>query len=164
MTAMKFRHSITYDATAAEVHAMLADPAFRQQSCDAQGVLSAEISIEPDGDGMRVVIDQVQPTAGVPSFAKRIVGETTRAIQTEEWTDPTEATLTVETPGKPAELSGRLTLTESGTSTVETFEGEARAKVPLIGGKLESLLADLFTKGMDKEHAAGVAWLKGERR
>jgi hypothetical protein len=33
----------------------------------------------------------------------------------------------------------------------------------LIGGKLEALVADLFKAGMDKEHAAGVAWLKGER-
>lgn len=164
MTAMKFRHEITYDASAAEVYAMLMDPAFRQRSCDSQGVLSAEISIEPQGSGTTVVIDQVQPTAGVPSFAKRIVGESTRAIQTEEWAEPTSASMTVETPGKPAELSGRLTLTESGTSTVETFEGEAKSKVPLIGGKLEGLLADLFRRGMDKEHAAGVAWLEGERR
>lgn len=163
MTAMKFRHEITYDASAAEVYAMLMDPAFRQSSCDSQGVLSAEISIEPQDGGTLVVIDQVQPTAGVPSFAKKIVGETTRAIQTEEWADPTSAEMTVETPGKPTHLSGRLTLAERGTTTVEAFEGEAKARVPLIGGKLESLLADLFKQGMDKEHVAGVAWLKGER-
>jgi hypothetical protein len=35
--------------------------------------------------------------------------------------------------------------------------------VPLIGGKLEGLLADLFKSGMNKEHTAGVAWLAGER-
>lgn len=163
MTAMKFRHEITYDAPAADVYAMLMDPEFRRRSCDAQGVLSAEISIQPEGSGTKVVIDQVQPTAGVPSFAKKIVGERTRAIQVEEWTDPTSATMTVETPGKPTHLSGRLTLTERGTTTVEAFEGEAKAKVPLIGGKLESLLRDLFQQGMDKEHVAGVAWLKGER-
>lgn len=160
---MKIRHEITYDAPAAEVYAMLTDPAFRQKSCDAMGVLSADISIEPHGAGATVVIDQLQPTAGVPSFAKKIAGESTRAIQTEEWSDPTSAAMTVRTPGKPTEITGTLTLTETGSTTVETFEGEAKAKVPLIGGKLESLLADLFKAGMDKEHAAGVAWLKGER-
>jgi uncharacterized protein YndB with AHSA1/START domain len=160
---MKFRHEISYDAPPAEVYAMLTDPAFRQKSCDAMGVLSADITIEPEGEGARVVIDQVQPTSGIPSFAKKIAGESTRAIQTEEWADGRSATLTVRTPGKPAEINGRLTLTETGSTTVETFEGEAKAKVPLIGGKLEGLLADLFKAGMDKEHAAGVAWLKGER-
>jgi uncharacterized protein YndB with AHSA1/START domain len=160
---MKFRHEITYDAPAAEVYAMLTDPAFRQRSCDAMGVLSADITIEPHGPGATVVIDQVQPTEGVPGFAKKIAGESTRAIQTEEWVDGLWATMTVQTPGKPTEISGRLTLTETGTTTVESFEGESKAKVPLIGGKLEALVADLFKAGMDKEHAAGVAWLKGER-
>jgi uncharacterized protein YndB with AHSA1/START domain len=160
---MKFRHEITYAAPISEVYAMLTDPAFRQKSCDAMGVLSADISIEVDGPTAQVVIDQVQPTEGVPSFAKKIAGQSTRAIQTEEWADGTVATLTVKTPGKPTEITGRLTLTETGASTVEAFEGEAKAKVPLIGGKLESLVADLFKAGMDKEHAAGVAWLKGER-
>jgi uncharacterized protein YndB with AHSA1/START domain len=160
---MKFRHEITYDASAAEVYAMLTDPAFRQKSCDAMGVLSADITIEPRGRGAKVVIDQVQPTEGVPGFAKKIAGESTRAIQTEEWVDGLSATMTVQTPGKPTEISGRLTLTETGATTVESFEGESKAKVPLIGGKLESLVADLFKAGMDKERAAGVAWLKGER-
>jgi uncharacterized protein YndB with AHSA1/START domain len=160
---MKFRHEITYDAPAAEVYAMLTDPAFRQKSCDAMGVLSADITVEADGPTATVVIDQVQPTEGVPAFAKKIAGESTRAIQTEDWAEGTRATMTLRTPGKPTEISGRLTLTETGSTTVEAFEGEAKAKVPLIGGKLEALVADLFKAGMDKEHAAGVAWLKGER-
>jgi hypothetical protein len=92
---MRFRHEITYDAPAAEVYAMLTDPAFRQKSCDAMGVLSADISIETDGPDARVVIDQVQPTEGVPSFAKKIAGESTRAIQTEEWTGANQAAMTV---------------------------------------------------------------------
>jgi hypothetical protein len=163
IAAMKIRHEISYDAGPAEVYAMLADPAFRQRSCDAMGVLSAEVSVEPAGDGMKVHIDQVQPTSGIPSFARAFAGDTTRAVQVEEWADPTRATMTVETPGKPAEISGTLTLAPSGAGTVETFEGEVRVKVPLIGGKLEGLLAGLFKAGMDKEHDAGVAWLAGER-
>ena len=127
------------------------------------GVVSADVTITPEGQGMRVVIDQVQRTEGIPSFARKFAGETTRAVQTEEWEDATGAALTVETPGKPSSLHGRLTLTAAGGGTVETFEGEAKVKVPLIGGKLESLVADLFRAGMDKEHEAGVAWLGGQR-
>jgi hypothetical protein len=40
---------------------------------------------------------------------------------------------------------------------------EVKVKVPLIGGKLESLMADLVTQGMDKEQEAGAAWLAGDR-
>ena len=37
MTAMKMRHEIRYDASPADVYAMLSDPAFRQRGC-AMGV------------------------------------------------------------------------------------------------------------------------------
>jgi hypothetical protein len=165
MTAMRFRHEMRYDATAAEVFAMLADPAFRKKSADAMGVISAEISITPAdvGEGMDVHIDQVQPTTGVPGFAKRFAGETTRAVQVEEWSSGRQATISIRTPGKPTSIEGTLDLTESADVTTETMEAEIRVKVPLIGGKLESLMADLVATGMEKEHAVGTAWLKGER-
>jgi uncharacterized protein YndB with AHSA1/START domain len=163
MSAMKLRHEISYDAPAADVWTMLSDPAFRQKSCEAMGVLSSTIAIEPVGEGMKVRIDQVQRTEGIPSFAKKFAGDTTEAVQVEEWSDRRNATLTVRTPGKPTEITGTLTLSEEGGRTVETFDGECRVKVPLIGGKLEGLMSDLFRKGMDKEHQAGVAWLGGAR-
>lgn len=158
---MKFEHSVHYDATVAEVYAMLADPAFREKSAASMGVISADVSITPDGEGMRVVIDQVQPTEGVPSFARKFAGETTRAIQTEVWTGPGGGSITIETPGKPSSMSGNLTLTESGAVTTETMTGEVKIKIPLLGSKLEALMVDLIKSGMDAEHEAGVAWLKG---
>jgi hypothetical protein len=126
-------------------------------------VVSANISVDHDGDGMRVRIEQVQRTDGIPSFAKKFAGETTEAIQVEEWADPRSATMTVTTPGKPTRITGTLSLDGDGARTVETFEGEVKVSVPLIGGKLEGLMAELFRKGMDKEHSAGIAWLAGER-
>jgi uncharacterized protein YndB with AHSA1/START domain len=163
MSAVKVRHEIRYDASVEEVYAMLSEPDFRRRSCEAMGAESAEVSIEPVGDGMRVHVDQVQRTDGVPAFARKLVGETTRAVQDEVWSDHGNATLRVTTPGKPTEISGRLTLAADGAATVETFEGDVTVKMPLVGGKFESLLARLFRSGMDKEHTAGVSWLAGAR-
>ncbi len=163
MRIMKLRHQIVYDASAAEVYAMLADPDFREASTSAMGVISADISITPKGEGMSVHIDQIQPTAGVPNFAKKFAGETTRAVQIEEWSSPTGGTISIKTPGKPTTVTGTLALTESGGRTTETMDVEVKVKVPLIGGKLESVMAGLVVSGMDKEHGAGVAWLRGER-
>jgi hypothetical protein len=163
MRNMKLRHEIRYDAPLADVFAMLSDPAFRQASADAMGVVSADVTISRDGEGISVHIDQVQPTEGLPGFAKKFAGATTRAVQTEKWSSPAGGTITIETPGKPTSISGTLALTESGGVTTETLEVEVKVKVPLIGGKLESLMAGLVTKGMDKEHTAGVAWLGGKR-
>lgn len=163
MTGMKFSHEIHYDASPDEVFAMLSDPSFRQRSLDAMDAKATEIKVEARGEGMSLRIDQEQVTAGVPSFAKKFAGETTRVIHSEEWPSSSSGTLTIETPGKPTSLTGTLTLKPSGSGTAEVFDGEIKVKVPLIGGKLESLMADLFTQGMDKEHAVGVAWLAGDR-
>jgi hypothetical protein len=161
MRVMQLRHEITYDAALADVFAMLSDTAFRQASADAMGVLSADVTITPRGEGLHVVIDQVQPTEGVPGFARKFAGATTRAVQTEEWDSPSGGSIKIETPGKPTSISGTLRLTEAGGRTTEVLDVQVKVKVPLVGGKLESLMGDLVTQGMDKEHAAGVAWLEG---
>ena len=54
-------------------------------------------------------------------------------------------------------------LVEDGDGTLDTFEGESRAKIPLVGGKIEKLLAEKLVLGWNVEHRAGVAWLRGER-
>jgi len=160
---MQLRHEIVYDAPLADVFAMLSDPEFRQRSAEAMGVISEDVTITPKGDGIDVRIDQVQPTEGVPKFAKKFAGETTRAVQTEKWDSPSGGSISIETPGKPTSIKGTLALSESGGRTTETLDVEVKVKVPLIGGKLESLMADLVAQGMDKEQTAGAAWLAGDR-
>jgi uncharacterized protein YndB with AHSA1/START domain len=163
MAAMRIRHDLHYDASPEAVFAMLTDPAFRNRVCDAMDVVSREVSTDPGSDGTTSVrIDMLQRTKGLPGFARKVVGEESRVIQSEQWSGHT-ADLSVEMPGKPGHVTGRTTLSSEGSGTVETFEGEVKVSIPLIGGKLESLVAGLFTDGMDAERAVGVAWLKEDR-
>ena len=161
---MRFSHELTYDAAPEEVYAMLADPSFRERVSLAREVVSFDVTVTPSDSGFTLVNDQVQPTAGLPSFAKKFAGETTKAIQREEWSSPSDAVLTIETPGKPTSMKGTITLTPSGAGTVERVELDIKVKVPLIGGKLESLMADQVREGMDVEQQVGAAWLRGENR
>ena len=68
----RITHDLTYDAPLADVAAMLADPAFREEVCAHQGVLRSSVDIEPDGDGFRARIEQVQAAQGIPSFALEV--------------------------------------------------------------------------------------------
>lgn len=180
MAAMKIRHQLNYDASPDEVYAMLADPAFRTRVCEAMDTVSQEVSVDRGGTGGRtatddtdgtdgtdgaltVRIDMVQRTVGVPGFAKKIVGDQTRIIQSEHWTGRRAADLELEIPGKPGHVRGRITLSGDASGTVETFEGEATVNIPLVGGKLEGLIHRLFVDGMDTEQRVGAAWLAGER-
>jgi hypothetical protein len=160
---MKVTHTATYAAPADEVRAMLRDPSFREYAARATGVLEVEASVEDTAEGHVVTIDQVQPTDGVPAFAKKFAGETTRAIVTEAWSSPTDGTVVVRTPGRPTEISGSYVLEDLGDSTRIVFEGEVKAKVPLIKDKLERLIAQFFLEGKEGEQSAGNAWLAGER-
>ncbi len=160
---MKFHHELTYAASPDEVFAMLSDPAFREKVCAAQEVISADITLTPSGGGFTLVSDQVQNTAGLPAIAKKIAGDTTKAVIKEDWKDASGGSLEIIAPGKPTSATGTIRLTPSGSGTTEVVELEVKVKVPLIGGKLETVMADNIRSGMDVEQTVGVAWLAGER-
>ena len=160
MCAMKFRHELSYDAPPDQVFAMLADPAFREAACAAMEVISADVQLDRDGEGFTLVVDQQQNTKDLPGFARTFAGESTQAIQREVWLSPTTGDLTIESPGKPASAKGTIRLEEAGSGTREVVELEIKVKVPLIGGKLEKLMAEKVASGMDVEQRVGAAWLK----
>ena len=159
MSRMKLRHENVYDAPAADVYAMLIDPAFRKRIAAATDAVSCDAAF----GGGKLVVREEQAVKGVPGFAKKIVGESTTAIHTEVWTDGTSATFEIETPGKPTHISGTTTLTESGGRTTQVYDLEVKASVPLVGGKLEKLIHDLTKDGFVVEGEVGRAWLAGER-
>jgi len=159
---MRFRHELSYDASPVEVFEMLADPAFREKVSVAMDVVSADVSIDRSEDGFRLTSDQVQRTEGLPSVAKKFAGETTRAIQVEEWRDAAGGSLRIDAPGKPSSIVGTIELLPDGSGTIEVVELEIKVKVPLVGGKLEGILEEQIRKGMDIEHEVGKTWLKGD--
>ena len=157
---MKFRHELSYDASPASVYEMLADPEFRRQTCAAMEVISVDVQLDRDEDGFTLVIDQEQNTKDLPGFARAFAGESTHVIQREVWQSTTTGTLVIESPGKPISSNGTIRLEPSGAGTTEVVELEIKVKVPLIGGRLEKLMAEKVAEGMDLERSVGVAWLK----
>lgn len=155
---MKLEHSVRYDASPEDVLAMLTDPAFRSKVAEAQQARSADVTV----DGGTVRLELVTPNTDIPGFARAFAGETTRSIVTERW-DGLSAAFSVETPGKPSGISGTRSLVADGDGTLDTFSAEAKAKLPLIGGKIEGLIISQFKQGTATEHTVGVAWLAGQR-
>lgn len=159
MWHMLLTHSVRYDAPAADVYAMLTDPAFREKSATAQGVTSVDVSVE----GGDVRLEMQQPTTDLPGFARKVVGENSNVVQTESWNGVDTADFSITMPPLPGSITGTRVLKADGDGTLDTFEGQAQVKIPLIGGKLENLICSKLTEGWDNEHALGVAWLAGER-
>lgn len=147
--------TLTYDAPADAVSAMLLDPAFREAVLGRQHVARGSASVE----GEVVTIEQARSSAGVPSVARKFVGDEIVIVQTETWSSSRRADVEIAIPGKPGEVSGVVTLTEADGRTTETIDLEVIVRVPLVGGKIEAMIADLLSHGLDREHQVGVEWL-----
>lgn len=161
---MRFRKELTYDADADDVFEMLSDPAFREKVAQAQKALSVDVRLTRSSQGFSLVTDLEQNTKGLPAIARKITGDTTRAVVAEEWASPDGGTVSITAPGKPTRAEGTISLEPgAGTGTVEVVELDVQVKVPLVGGKLEQLMADNIGAGYDIEHQVGEAWLAGER-
>jgi hypothetical protein len=158
-------HTLTYPGTTvADVYAMLADPAYRKAVGEYQRVIDFSCDITPTGNGMQVRLEQAHGTDRIPSFAQKLVGGEIRFVQEESWSSPSAADIHVSIPGKPGEMNGATTLTQAGADVVQQIDLAVKVGVPLIGGKLEELVAGFVTKSFDAENKVGVKWLRGEWR
>jgi hypothetical protein len=157
--ATRLTYDLTYDAPLTDVGEMLMEPAFREQVCDAIGCVRKEVTIGPDGGRQKVVVDMVQATQGIPGFAKKFVGDEINIVQREKWASTEEADLTVTIPGKPGEMTGTITLVESGGTTTETVDVGIKVNIPLVGGKIEALISGLLQKALVAENEAGRDYL-----
>ncbi len=158
-------HTLTYPATTVEdVYAMLADPAYRKAVGDYQRVTDFSCSITPSASGMRVRIEEAHSADRIPSFAQRLVGGEIRFVQEETWTSHSAADIHVTIPGKPGDMTGATSLAQSGADVVQQIDLAVKVSIPLVGGKVEDLVAGFVTKAFDAENKVGVTWLRGEWR
>lgn len=155
----RLQHELTYDAPMAEVAEMLADTSFREEVCDYIGVKRAMVSIDSDDNGMEVTIDQVRTAQGIPSFAKKFVGDEINIVQRESWSSPAEGDITVTIPGKPGDMKGTARLSESDGVTTEAVDMRVKVNIPVVGGKIEGLIADLLLKALKAENEVGRDYL-----
>lgn len=156
MSAMKkLMKTLTYDASTDAVGAMLDDPAFREEVLRQQRVVRG--SADVDGDVVR--IEQVRSAGDIPSFARSFVGEEIVIVQAETWTSATTADVAIAIPGKPGEASGTIRLAGSGGRTTQTVDLAVSVRVPLVGGKIETMIVELLGHALDVEHRVGQEWL-----
>lgn len=152
-------HRLTYDAPVERVAAMLRDADFRREVCDAIGMTRVKVTVQEDGDNAEIVLDQWQHTIGLPSFARRLVGDETNIIQAESWTGPAQGDIVVTVPSKPGDMSGTAVLSEEAGVTTETVSMTIHVGVPLVGGKIETMLGDMLLEALETENRLGRDYL-----
>ena len=164
---MRLKAELRYDSEPAEVFAMLTDPAFQERKLAATGALEQHVEVATRDDGGAVVTTRrTMPTDQVPDLVRNLVGRTLTIVQVEDWAPAAggggrAGTVTAEVSGAPVRLTGTLRLAASGAGTVETLDGELKAKVPIIGGRIERAAEPAITAAIEVEEREGRAWLAG---
>jgi hypothetical protein len=157
---MRFEHVNRYAAAADTVLTMLTSAEFREQVCVRQHALDHDVDVKGSGPGAVVVIARTQSLDGAPGVATKMVGDTVRIVQREEWRTATEADFAMEIPGKPGRLDGGIVLRDNGDGTTEqVYSGEVKVHVPLVGKKLEQLISSILERALVREGQVGASWL-----
>src|SRR3954453_17569886 len=144
---------------------MLTDAAFQERKCTATGALESEVEIErfPDG-GATIRTRRTMPTDQIPDFVRSFVGQTIDVVQVDDFGAPDvdgrrEGNVIVEIKGAPVRFAGSLALGPSPAGTLETVDGDIKASVPLVGGRLERPLEPALRSAIRVEQREGTAWL-----
>jgi hypothetical protein len=147
-----------------DIFAMLTDRAFQDRKLGQTGALSWEVEIRLDSGGAVITSQRALPTDQVPDAFRALVGAQISITQTETWgpAGPDGArtgSLVVEVAGAPIRMNASLSLGPAGAGTVERVDGELKARVPLIGGKIERSAEPAVRAAIDAEERIGQAWL-----
>lgn len=164
---MRLTDEIRYDADRARVFAMLTDADFQERKCAATGAVDCEVSIErfPDG-GATIRTQRTMPTDQLPDFARPFVGKTVLIVEVDDWQPPDpdgarEGSVVVEIKGAPVRFAGSLALraVSGDAGTLEAIDGDIKASIPLVGGKMERALEPALKAAIRVEEREGRAWL-----
>lgn len=162
---MRITETIDYAAAPDAVFAMMTDEAFQAQKCADAGALSHDVAVSTVGDGARIVVNRDLPTDRLPDFAKSLVGQTLSTTETwelggAESSGGRRGTLVVEVKGAPIVLRSNVVLAPSGAGSLITVEGELKASIPLLGGRIEKAAAPAVINALRNEQRTGSHWLR----
>jgi len=159
---------IQYPASVEAVYAMLTDKAFQDRKLERTGALSWTVDIRPEGAGSVVTSTRALPTDQIPDAFRAFVGSQITLTQTETWGAPEAdgsrtGTLVVQIGGAPVRFDARLRLAPSGAAaaagTLESIEGDLKASVPFLGGKIEKGAEPAVRAAIEAEERIGQEWL-----
>lgn len=162
--ATKISGELRLAADPAAVYAMITNPDYVKEKNERTGGEDVKVNVDDQGaDGASIEVSRVLP-AEIPSFAQKFVGEKIQTVQNDKWApanaDGTyDGTTAVDFGKAPMSLKGTFHIEADGDGSVLYVKAEAKASVPLVGGKLENVLAEQFQRAVRKEQEIATEWL-----
>ena len=167
MRPVQIEAAVVFPAQPDVVFAMMTDESYVSRKAEAMGALEHDVTVAllPNG-GATIRLQRTLP-AVVPDFVRPLVGETIEVVQTEEWAaagpdGDRRGRLSASISNAPVKLSGTISLsTNSPHSSIHRVDVDVRARVPLLGGKIERAIGEVILLAARKEEEVGGRWLTG---
>ena len=142
---MKFDDKHVLTKPAKTVMKMYSDKAFFERKYKELGAWDIEVLEHSKSDkAFRIKCRfQIKNDAPLPDFAKKFLGESMSVTQTDTW-DLVRMTghIDTELKGTPVKVSADMALKDQGAGSVNEMKWNVSCGIPLIGGKLESVVGN----------------------
>ncbi|MFC3892234.1 DUF2505 domain-containing protein [Lentzea rhizosphaerae] len=157
--ARRIEHHTTSPHSAEKVFGALVDETYLRDRLAEIGGTNAELVMFTTTEvRTSYQLKQGVPAEHLPSMAKSLLGGDLVIQRIENWA-ALAGTVEVTLGGVPGRLDGAFTITDNGSGSKLTLTGEVKVSIPLMGGKLEKLIAEQVTVLLDKESEFTSEWL-----
>jgi uncharacterized protein DUF2505 len=159
--ARRIEHHTTSTWPVQDVFTALVDETYLRDRLAALGGTDARlVSFSKDDGRTSYQLKQGVSAEHLPSVAKGLLGGDLVIHRTEVWTEAgTTGTVEVTLNGVPGRLDGTIVLSEHQGGSRSTLTGQVKVSIPLMGGKLEAMIAEQVVKLLDKENEFTTEWL-----
>lgn len=162
--AKHIEHSWTLPADPAAVFAMLTDESFQRAAGDAAAAVTVSATVAEEGPDTVLHTVRTMSTEGVPSAFKSMIGDRLEIVIEQRWGAAASdgartGTMHLEVRGKPVTFDGPCSLTPGGEGSQLTVAGDVRCTLPLVGGRVESVVAPALLQGFKVEEQQGRVYL-----
>lgn len=160
----RIEHSATYPFSAAQVHAALTSEQYWRDRLAEVGGDGATLDEVTVGDGtIAVRMTQAIPAEHLPGVVTKIRPGDLIIKRSETWAglsgDDATGTFAAEVQDAPAKINGTQKLSAEATGAKVEVAAEAVVKIPLVGGKIESAIADEVLDLIEREREFTHSWL-----
>jgi Protein of unknown function (DUF2505) len=160
----RIEHSASYSSSPAAVHAAVTDVAYWRARIAAVGGRRATVDSADVADGGIVIrVTQTISADYLPSVVRKIRSGDLAVQRTETWgaLDGTSAsgTFAAIVAGSPIKMRGTHSLSGDDESCTSLSTGDAYVSVPLIGGKIEQIIAEHLGELLIIEQRFTEQWL-----
>jgi hypothetical protein len=147
---MKFDDKQAFAKPAATVLKMFSDRAYFEKKYASMASVKGFVILECEHSGTRFRIkhsSQQKSDIPMPDFAKKFMGEYSTVVQQDSWDTATGVgRLDIEIKGVPVKITADMKVAGDKTAS-NVFAWNVSCSIPLLGGKLEKLIAqDILAK------------------